>query len=291
MDSARGALETYLRTAVAAVSNRYRARRLAARLRQSVLEQAEKRRRAGLSPEQAIHAALAELGSPEKAVAALIALESHDRSGARIAGLLQFLGGLIVALLSSRAQYLPGVSLGRLLALGGVLVTGWQVRTAGGLRTAFAGLRWTGLGPEPRPGWMALVILGALSGVAAGLSAGLPWLLGALSPWTPWRLEWGLTLVAAAAGAILPWRVWPHPAHRLWGRPGRQAMVSLTATAAAVLLWRAQPSTMPPPCFDWTPWLSATVGLGFFFWLQRLYGWWLAVHSPWDPWSEVEGAS
>ncbi|MBX5466059.1 MAG: hypothetical protein K6U14_01005 [Firmicutes bacterium] len=268
MDPAWQAVERYLDEAERALGHKYRGRRASARLRRRLLADVDRLCAGGMAPAEAAVAAMERLGSPKAAVEAELATGPR----ATWVTLLQAALGLLVTVVSLRTQYLPGFLWGRLVAAWGIVATGvaygwgdgWQWR---GTRLRMAPAWWRGLG------------LGAASGLAASVAAVLPWVdMPGVSGW-PWHLKWGLTAVLAVGAGLMPWMASGYRVAAALEDPTTQSGASLAAAGTAAALWASHPGAVPPPCFDWAPWLVALVGYAFFYGVLRLYAGWRAVRQ------------
>lgn len=256
--------EEYLIRATSGITNKYRARRIQARLRRQILTYREKFLAEGIMGPRALDLALEKMGDPD-ALAQRLAWEERQQHGwLWMVACLQILLGIGLLVFSSRSEYFAGISLGRLLALGGVAVTGFQRRQIPEIRL------WIRL-KKPRFHLRAItsaVIVGGLSGTGGALLTAAPWEILEGNAYFP---VIAVQLVMLGLALAIIWIPLAMTSTRMVHRLSIQIWAGFAAMASYTGILTGYPGLVPPPFFNWIPALLAIGSFGFYFWAIRLY--------------------
>ncbi len=281
--------EEYLERAASTVSNKYRARRLKARLRAQLVDVYREAVGQGMAHDRASSEAMRRLGTPEAVAVRLTAPERQQHGWLWSISVVELVVGLAIMMVSMHSQYLAGMAFGRIVSLWGVLATALHSRHPGNVLRALKSLRER----HPWARFSGRIVLramgvGAVSGALGGLLLIVPWNLINANVIDPVILSEGSMVAVAVAVALGPWMVRPSWRNQFLASVALQVYAGTAAamTYAGLLWWH--PGLVPPPFFNWNLPLTAVSGFAAYFGCIRLYRFWVQVRAPIDPWAVPE---
>ncbi len=281
--------EEYLERAVSAIPNKYRARRLKARLRAQLLDIYHEAVGQGMVHDRASAQAMRRLGTPEAVAVRLTAPERQQHGWLWSISVIELVVGLAIMTVSMHSQYLAGMAFGRLVSLWGVLATALHSRHPSHLLRSLRSLRQR----QPWGHYSGRIVLramgvGAVSGALGGLLLIVPWNLINANVIDPVVLSEVSMVAVAVAVALGPWMVRPAWRNQFLVSVALQVYAGTAAalTYAGLLWWH--PGLVPPPFFNWNLPLTAFSGFAAYFGCIRLYRFWVQVREPIDSWPGPE---
>jgi hypothetical protein len=265
--------EDYLTAAVSGVEDKYQARRYKAHLRAQLLEHFEQHRRAGLSRQDAMGAAMRAVGDPGQVAERVSAPIKYQRGWLWMLSLAQLTVGVVIVFISLRTQSFSALALGRIMTLWGAVSAGFQARRVRrvGIRLKFFQLR---MQFHRRDRWVRdiekMALVGFFTGILVALVASVPWNIVTTNMFHPVTLAIGSSLLMSGIVVAWPWmrlRHWLGPAFFV---VSLQAWAALAASigSTALILWHE--GFAPPPLFNWQPEMLLMGGWVFYFMVLRL---------------------
>ncbi|NMP22083.1 hypothetical protein HIJ39_06935 [Sulfobacillus sp. DSM 109850] len=265
--------EDYLNLAVRDVADKYQARRLKARVRAQLLDLYEIYRSQGMESDQALGEAMALLGDPLKLGAALARPIKHQRGWLWLFSVAQLVLGVGIMLASYRTESFAALALGRIMALWGMLATGFQTRKSGQILSHLQLLRWhvrRAGRSVPMADFSRMVAVGFGSGILVALVAGVPWNLVTANTLHPVVVSTGSAILISGVAAAIPWALFRRRLGPAFYWVTLQAWGALGAALGATLLVLWNQGFAPPPLYNWQPELLLVGGWIFNFAVLRL---------------------
>lgn len=265
--------EDYLDLAVQDVQDKYQARRLKARIRAQILEYYEKFRAEGQASDQALAQALEALGDPLQLGAVLAQPLKQQRGWLWLLSVAQLVLGVGIMVVSFKTESFAALALGRIMALWGMVTTGFQTHKGGQIRSHLQLLRWrvqrAGRSMRLRD-VLRMVAVGFASGLLVALVAGLPWNLVTADTFHPVLVSTGGALVLSSVAAAAPWLMMRRRLGAAFYWVTLQAWGALGGAlgSTALVLWNQ--GLAPPPLYNWQPDLLIVGGWIFNFAILRL---------------------
>lgn len=264
--------EQYLEVAVHSVADKYQARRYKAHFRAQLLERFEQARGDGVPDQQAMTNAMAALGDPMRLAERVAEPIRQQRGWLWLLSVSQLLIGISIVAVSLRTQSFAALGLGRIMALWGVLSTGFQTRRLRPLgirmqllqvRLMYARRRFI------RRDFWRMAAVGFGTGILLALVASLPWSVVTANMFHPVFLSATSSLLLSGLVAGVPWIRLRRWLGQGFYRVTLQAWAALSAAigATALILWHE--AFAPPPLFNWQPDMLVAGGWVFNFALLR----------------------
>lgn len=262
--------EEYLDQATSQIVNKYQARRLQARIRETLLDMREGLMDEGVLPESALALAMERLGDPRQLARQMAIPERHQHGWLWLLSVAQLALGLGLLLVSVKTESFASLALGRILALWGILSTGLYTRRGHGLKDNLRFLRWrihAHSGPRLRV-WGRVMLVGAIPGVVGAFIVGMPWNMVSTNVFHPVVVSSTLGIMLAVVAVWIPWVLLRRHVGSAFHLVTFQAWASLSATLAytGLVLWHE--GFTPPPLYNWQPellmvgsWLFSFVAL------------------------------
>ncbi len=265
--------EDYLNLAVQDVRDKYQARRLKARIRAQILEYYEEFLAQGEESNHALAQALEVLGDPVQLGAALAQPLKQQRGWLWLLSVAQLVLGVGIMLVSVKTESFAALALGRIMALWGMVSTGFQTHKSGQILSHLQLLRWrvqrAGRSVRLRD-FLRMVAVGFFSGLLVALVAGLPWNLVTADTFHPVLVSTGGALVLSGVAAAVPWVIMRRRLGTAFHWVTLQAWAALSGALGATLLVLWNQGFAPPPLYNWQPDLLIVGGWIFNFSTLRL---------------------
>ncbi len=265
--------EEYLNRAVQDVGDKYQARRLKAQVRADLLARHAQFRSQGLDDQAAMGQAMATLGNPDDLAIRLAQPIKHQHGWLWLLSVAQLVLGVGIVAFSLKTESFAALTLGRAMALWGVLATGLQTRRSRQvknhlrlLRVEMHHVRLKGsLGAFGR-----MIAVGFVAGLLLALVASLPWNVVSANMFHPVFVSTTSALILSGFVAGLPWALLRRRLGPAFYLVTMQAWAALSAAlgSTALILWHQ--GFAPPPLFNWQPEMLVLGGWLFHFALLRL---------------------
>ncbi len=264
--------EEYLAEAVGEIADKYQARRYKAHLRAQLLERYQSHFAKGATKESAMELAMADMGDAKHVAMRVARPLSHQRGWLWLLSVAQLIVGLSIVAFSLKTESFAALALGRVMALWGVVTTGFQARRGRRFRAGFhllqLRLRYAHRSLLLRDFWR-MVAAGFVTGVLMALVASLPWNVVNANMFHPVVLSTGGSMILSGLAVVVPWtrlRRWVGQSFYL---VTMQAWAALGGAlgATVVILWNQ--GFAPPPLFNWQPELLFVGAWVFQFMLLR----------------------
>lgn len=266
--------EDYLNLAVRDVTDKYQARRLKARIRADLLRRCAEAEGEGYTPDDAMQAAMQDLGDPLLLADRLSAPIQYQRSWLWLLSVGQLIVGVGMVAFSLRTESFAALALGRIMALWGMVSTGLQTHRIQPkvyrvqLMTALRARRFRN--PSRSRGVLAMMVIGFFTGLGLALVASMPWNIVNTNMFSPQLLSMAASLILSGLVVAIPWLLLRRYLGVGFYIVTSEAWAALSAGVAATLLITWHEGFTPPPMFNWPPEMIILGGWLFNFAVIRL---------------------
>ncbi|MCL4318508.1 MAG: hypothetical protein M1596_01200 [Firmicutes bacterium] len=281
--------EEYLDQSTSLIVNKYHARRAQAKIRQQLLSLYGQYIERGMEPRLAQQMAMVDLGRPELNAQKFALPDRRQRGWLWLISFSQLLIGIGLVGLGWRTESLATLALGRILALWGFVATAMHTANQNGLRQnlALLRLRLHRRGQVPQ-GLYRMILVGAISGVAAALLCSLPWNFVTTNTIHPVFVSESSSVMLSLIAAWGPWLVFRKHLVRGFRSVSLQVVAALSGTLVYTLLLVWKDGFVPPPLFNWNSEMFLLGSFVYYFALIRGLTFIVGVKQRIEPWTDEE---